>query len=158
MNRGANVFRVIDAAETVSETAAITRGCRRMLWQQGFSSITELTLPNGRRADIVALGRRGEITIIEVKSCLADFRADAKWPDYAPYCDAFYFAVNRDFPADRIPEETGLIIADAYGAAITRDAVPHPVASARRRKLLIDIARLSSDRLHAAEDGARDQL
>ena len=89
-----------------------------------------MTLPNGRRADIMALGPRGEIAIAEVKSGLEDFRTDRKWGEYLPYCDAFYFAVAPEFPREILPETPGLIVADGFGGAVLREA---PVAAGRRR-------------------------
>ena len=78
--------------------AAIVRGVQLMFAELGLASLTEVGLANGRRADLMAVGRRGEIVIVEVKSCLQDFRTDQKWPEYAPYCDRFYFAIDCDFP------------------------------------------------------------
>ena len=107
-------------------TAAVTRGAGRLLTALGYAPLAEVTLPNGRRADLMALGRRGEIFIVEVKSSLEDFRTDLKWREYQPYCDAFAFAVAPEFPREILPEEPGLIVADAFGGAVLREA---PVAS-----------------------------
>src|SRR5688572_33205910 len=96
-------------------TATVTRGAARLLTALGYAPLTEVTLPNGRRADLMALGRRGEIFIVEVKSSLADLRADLKWGEYGPYCDAFAFAVAPEFPRERLPSEPGLIVADGFG-------------------------------------------
>lgn len=132
-----------------SQAAAnICRGTMRMLAQLGFAPIMELTLANNRRADIVALGRKGEIWIIEVKSCLADFRADGKWPDYDAYCDRFYFAVDAEFPCEVLPPDTGLILADRYSAEIIRDSEEVPLAAARRKAVTLRYARAGSRRLH----------
>ena len=106
-----------------SETAMrIMRGVSRMLAGQNFASLPEVTLPNHRRADLLAIGPRGEIWIIEIKSSLTDFQTDKKWPDYLDYCDSFFFAVEPDFPTEHLPEACGLILADAYGAEIIRTA------------------------------------
>ena len=84
-----------------SETALmIARGVRRLLRARGFSSLTELPLTDGRRADIAAVNRDGEVLIVEVKSSPADFRADRKWRDYAACCDRLYFAISEQTPAD----------------------------------------------------------
>jgi hypothetical protein len=105
-----------------SETAPmIARGVRRLLRARGFSSLTELPLTDGRRADIAAVNRDGEVLIVEVKSCAADFRADRKWRDYAVCCDRLYFAISEHTPADLMPLEAGLIVADPYGAEIVRE-------------------------------------
>ena len=107
----------------------IMRGVSRMLAGQNFAGLPEVTCPiTGAR--ICWRGSRGEIWIIEIKSSLTDFQTDKKWPDYLDYCDSFFFAVEPDFPVERLPEACGLILADAYGAEIIR---PAPVSSWRRR-------------------------
>ena len=125
-------------------TAAVTRGAARLLVALGYSPLLEVTLPNGRRADLMALGRKGEIFIVEVKSGIEDFRVDLKWPEYRPYCDAFAFAVAPEFPRDILPEEPGLIIADGFGGAVLRDAGIVALAGARRKALTLAFARLAA--------------
>jgi hypothetical protein len=132
--------------------AAIQRGVRRLYASLGAASLTELTLASGRRADVMALDPSGAITIVEIKSCLADFRADGKWPDYRDFCDRFLFAVGPDFPLDVLPDETGLIVADGYGAHILREPPHHPLAGARRKALTARFARVAAARLHALVD------
>lgn len=127
--------------------AEIARGVLRLMSDHGFAGVTEMTLANGRRADIAAIGPGGEITIIEIKSSVADFRSDQKWPEYRPFCDRFYFAVGQDFPHDLIPEETGLIIADAFGGAVIREAVCEKLVAARRKAVTLRFARLAATRL-----------
>lgn len=130
-----------------SEAAlAIQRGVTRHLMQQNIACLPELVLPNHRRADLMAIDKTGELAIIEIKSGLADFLADKKWPDYLPYCDRFYFAVAPDFPVERLPSETGLIFADAYGAEIMREAPFDKLAAARRQALMRRIARIGAFR------------
>jgi len=142
-----------------SEAAAnIARGTMRMLAVRAFTPIMELTLANQRRADVVALGPKGEIWIIEIKSCLADYRSDGKWPDYDAFCDRFFFAVDANFPTDVIPCDSGLIIADRYGAEIVRDCTEQRLASARRKALTLRFARIASQRLHATLDPGRAAL
>ena len=131
---------------------AIARGARRLLRAQGYSTVTELGLSDGRRADIVALKADGTILIVEVKSCLADFRADRKWRDYAAHCDRLYFAISEATPAAIMPEEAGLILADRFGAAILRDPEPHPLAPATRRAMFLRFACAAADRLHRLVD------
>ena len=136
-----------------SETAlAVARGARRLLRARGFSTLCELTLATGRRADIVALSGNSVIHIVEIKSSVADFRADAKWREYRDFCDRFYFAVTPDFPADILPEDTGLILADAYGASIEREPGEHRLAPATRRAVLLRFAQAAADRLHTLGD------
>ena len=100
-----------------SETALlIARGTARLLRSLGFSCVSELPLPSGRRADLVALNERGEIWIVEIKSSVEDLRADQKWQEYRAHCDRLFFAFTRDLPCEIFPQDTGLIVADGYGA------------------------------------------
>jgi hypothetical protein len=142
-----------------SETASmIARGVRRLLRARGFSSVTELPLVDGRRADVVALNGEGEVLIVEIKSSAADLRADRKWRDYAACCDRLYFAISQAIPAEIAPLEAGLIIADAFGAEIVREADVRRMASASRRAMLLRFAQAAADRLHRLSDpgGAPD--
>ena len=125
-------------------TATVTRGAARLLSALGYAPLAEVTLPNGRRADLMALGPKGEIFIVEVKSGIEDFRVDVKWPEYRPYCDAFAFAVAPEFPREILPEEPGLIVADGFGGAILREAPLEVLAGARRRALTLAFARLAA--------------
>ena len=136
-----------------SETALfVARGTRRLLRAKGFCSVTELTLQSGRRADVVALASDGTIHIIEIKSSLADFRADQKWREYRLHCDRLYFAIPEDMPPDVMPEDAGLIVADAYGAAIMREAPEHRLGAATRRAVLMRFAQTAAQRLHGLSD------
>ena len=136
-----------------SETAlAIARGARRLLRALGYSTVTELPLGDGRRADIVAVGPDGAILIVEIKSSIADFRADRKWRDYAAHCDRLYFAISDDTPVDIMPDEAGLILADRFGAAILREPEPRVLAPATRRAVLLRFACAAADRLHRLVD------
>lgn len=136
----------------IDDAQALMRGAARLLWQMGFSAIPEFILPDGRRADLAALGRKGEITIVEIKSGIADFRADNKWQNYSGYCDRIYFAVSQRFPHDLIPEESGLIVADAFGGAILRESPALTLAPARRKALTLRFARAAADRLMRVEE------
>jgi len=127
--------------------AGIVRGLQRMFAESGIASLTEVTLANGRRADVMAVGPKGEIVIVEVKSCLQDFQTDQKWPEYAPYCDRFYFAVDCDFPQERIPEAVGLMCCDAVGGAVLREVEPAPLNAARRKAVTLSFARVAAARL-----------
>jgi hypothetical protein len=136
-----------------SESAlAIAIGTRRLLATHGFTSVTELTLASGRRADIAALGQDGTIWIVEIKSSLADFRADAKWPDYRDFSDRFFFAVADGFPTHILPPDTGLVLADGYGAAVVREAPEHRLAAARRKAMMLRFAHAAAGRLHLLAD------
>jgi hypothetical protein len=141
---------VILAFSRPETTSAVTRGAARLMAALGLSPLLEVGLPNGRRADIMALGPKGEIVIVEVKSGLEDFRTDRKWGEYLPFCDAFYFAVGPEFPGDALPAEPGLIVADAFDGAVVREAPASPLAPARRKALTIAFARLAAMRCLAA--------
>ncbi len=130
----------------------LARGVLRVMDMLGYSGVTEMTLANGRRTDVTAIGPAGQIVIVEIKSSVADFRCDAKWPEYQPFCDQFYFAVGRGFPHDLIPDEAGLIIADAFGGAIIREAPENKLAAARRKAVTLRFARLAAARLTALAD------
>lgn len=136
---------IIDMRPSRPETTAVvTRGAARLLVDLGYAPLAEVTLPNGRRADLMALGPKGDILIVEVKSGLEDFRVDRKWGEYAPYGDAFYFAVAPHFPDGVLPEEPGLLVADGFGGAVVREAPLTPLAPARRKALTLAFARLAA--------------
>ena len=128
-------------------TQAVTRGTARLLADMGYAPLLEVGLPNGRRADVMALGRKGDIVICEVKSSLEDYRIDRKWPEYAPFCDAFFFAVGPEFPHAVLTEEPGLIVADAFGGAVVREAPVLPLAPPRRKALTLAFARMGAMRV-----------
>jgi hypothetical protein len=125
----------------------LARGACRALAQLGYASLTEIALANGRRADILALGRTGELIIVEIKSSAADFRSDHKWPHYKDFADRLYFAVPKEFPALLIPDDCGLMVADGFGAAILRHGLAVPLAPARRRALTLRFATVAATRL-----------
>jgi len=127
-------------------TLGVTRGVARLLVDMGYAPLLEVGLPNGRRADVMALGPRGDIVICEVKSGVEDYRCDQKWREYGPFCDAFYFAVAPEFPHDLIGDDCGLIVADGFGGAVVRDATAIPLAPARRKALTLAFARLGAFR------------
>ncbi|HEY8382320.1 MAG TPA: MmcB family DNA repair protein [Microvirga sp.] len=132
--------------------AGVQRGVRRLFAQLGHVTLPEFTLANGRRADVIALAPDGQLTIIEIKSSVADFRADQKWPDYEDFCDRFYFAVPETVPFDVLPQDRGLILADSFGAAIMREAQSHALAGARRKAVMLRFAHVAAGILHAMAD------
>jgi hypothetical protein len=142
----------IGAPESVVDAALLARGICRALGQLGYATLTEFSLANGRRADVIALARSGEIAIVEVKSSPADFRTDRKWPEYWDFCDRLYFAVAAAFPRDLIPAECGLVIADPFGAAILREPTPRPLTAARRRAVTLRFAQAGALRLRRLVD------
>jgi hypothetical protein len=132
--------------------AEICRGTARLLSTHGMAAVTEVSLGNGRRADIVAITHAGEIWIVEVKSCLDDFRTDAKWPEYREHCDKLHFAVGPAFPIDALPTDTGVIIADRFGGTLVRSAPQHKLTAARRRAMTLTLARTAAARLQRTID------
>jgi hypothetical protein len=136
-----------------SETAlAIARGTARLLRSLGFSCISELSLPSGRRADLVALNERGEIWIVEIKSSIEDLRADQKWQDYRAHCDRLFFAFTQDLPCEIFPAETGLIVADAYGAHMHCEAPEHRLPAPTRKLMMLRFANTAAQRLNRLHD------
>jgi hypothetical protein len=134
--------------------ALIRRATARLCGRLDWAPLHEVMLPNGRRADILALRPDGGFICIEVKSGPRDFQVDEKWPEYRDYADALFFAVDADFPLALLPAETGLIVAAGLEAELLRDAPAHPMPGARRRALLQRFAALAAGRLAAAEDPA----
>ena len=131
----------------------VQRGVMRLLRSvYDFCCYAEVPLANGRRADVLGVGPKGEIWIVEIKSSLIDYRVDAKWPNYKDYCDRFFFAKPPELDAAIFPAEEGLIVADAHGAEILRHAEAFPLAPARRKALLLKLTRLGADRVHQLMD------
>ena len=139
------------AVEPLS-AALLARGVCRTLEQLGYVSLLEFPLANGRRADILALGKTGELVIVEIKSSVADFRADRKWSAYRDFSDRLYFAVPNDFPRLLIPDECGLMVADSFGAAVLRDGDTRKLDAGRRRALVMRFARTAAMRLYRLLD------
>jgi hypothetical protein len=136
-----------------SETAlAVARGTARLLHAHGYSVVSELSLPSGRRADLVALDASGEIWIVEIKSSVADFRADQKWQDYRAHCDRLFFATAMDVPCEIFPPDTGLIVADAFGAQMHCDAPEHRLPAPTRKAMMLLFARAAAQRLQSLAD------
>ncbi len=141
-----------EALKSCRTSERVTKGVRRLLASAGNSTVRKLVLPNGRRADVVGISASGQVTIVEVKSSAADFRADTKWPDYLSHCDLFYFALAANGPVDLIPADVGLILADAYGGEFVRLALHAPVPGPRRRAVLLSFARHAANQVHALQD------
>lgn len=143
-----------DAAPIAGEVA---RGVTRLLCRQDLFAVCEMPLPNGRRADLMAIGPKGGLTIVEIKVAKADLLGDGKWFDYLDYCDRFFWAVPphlaRLLEDQRyLPAQAGLIVADRYDAAVIRDAAHRPLAPARRKAELLRFARRAARRLSAQVD------
>ena len=144
-----------DDGRQSARARVIARGTCRLLACYGMRAITELSLANGRRADLIATGEDGSIWIVEIKSSLEDFRTDQKWPEYRDFSDRLFFAVAPDFPQDVLPADAGLIIADRYGGEILREAPEHRLPAARRKAVLIRFARVAASRLMTIADPER---
>ncbi len=130
-------------------TVEVTRGAARLLVGLGFAPLAEVALPNGRRADLMALGPKGEIAIVEVKSSIEDYRVDRKWGEYALFCERFYFAVAPEFPRQVLAEGPGLIVADGFGGALLTESPHLALAPARRKALTLAFGRLAAMRAMA---------
>jgi hypothetical protein len=165
--RGRRVINgVMDAALLLpsdgrqSATAAlVARGTTRFLRAMGFACVAELALPSGRRADLVALNARGEVWIVEIKSSVADLRADHKWHDYRAHCDRLFFAFTADLPCEIFPADAGLIVADGYGAHLHCEAPEHRLPAATRKAMLLRFALAAAERLNRlADPQAEDRM
>jgi hypothetical protein len=132
--------------------AAIQRGVTRLLRLHGFATLSEATLASGHRADVLALGRSGEVFIVEIKSSPTDFRSDRKWPKYCDFCDRFYFATGPDFDHTLLPPDHGIIVADRHGGDYVRHPAGHSLNAGRRRAITLLFARHAAGRLQTAID------
>lgn len=132
--------------------AEIARGVQRLLIAMDFRPLLEFKLSNGRRVDVAALDRKGQLLFVEIKSSLADFRSDEKWPEYLGFCEQFYFAVGPSFPTEVLPQEWGLIISDRYGGEILRPSPMQKLNAARRKGVTLSFARASAGRLFDLRD------
>lgn len=130
-----------------SAALEIQRGVTRVFNAHAIASLTELVLPNGRRADLVGITTKGAIWIVEIKSSVSDYQTDQKWPDYKAYCDHFFFAVAPDFPISLLPAEAGLVVADNYGGEIIRQTDAGRLAAARRKSMTLLFAQTAARRL-----------
>jgi hypothetical protein len=144
--------------ETPMTAVDVARGVCRWFAREGAAALTEVSLGNGRRADVMALGADGRLTIVEIKVSMADLRADLKWPDYLDYCDRFFWAVPEAFPtapfeaAERFPDRNGLIVADRFEAAVLRPAAWTTLHASRRKAETLRFARCAAARLMRAAD------
>lgn len=137
-----------------SETALrVQRGVMRLLRQRyDLACFAEVPLANGRRADVIGVGPKGQIWVVEIKSSLEDYRVDKKWPEYREFSDRFFFAKPPELEGSIFPESEGLIVADQHGAEILRDAPEDTMAPARRKAMMLRLTRLGADRIHILMD------
>lgn len=140
------------ADQEVRLAIALARGISRTLADQGYGTLVEFSLNNGRRADVIGLDGAGRFVIVEIKTSEADFRADRKWTEYREYCDLFYFAVPVGFPQAILPENHGLMAADAYAAAVIRESAEIPMNGSRRRAQVLRFGLIASERLQRLAD------
>ncbi len=147
-------YLAVPAPSFPERSLAVRRAAARLCGRLGWAPVYEVPLPNGRRADILALRPDGGFVCIEVKSGPRDFLSDGKWPDYRDFSDELYFAVDDAFPLELLPAEVGLIVASEGFADIVREAPAHLLAPARRRRLLQRFAWIAALRLAAMEDPA----
>jgi hypothetical protein len=127
-------------------TIETTRGVGRYLVNLGYAVLTEFTLANNRRADVIGIADNGRFVIVEVKVSVADLRGDTKWPEYEDFCDQLYFAVPPGFPHELVPARAGLIIADSWGAEAIREAPDTGLHASRRKALTLRFARAAAQR------------
>lgn len=130
----------------------LARGVCRLLLSYDFAPLEEFVPERGKRVDVIGLGPKGEIWVVECKSSRADFLSDGKWQGYLNWCDRFFWAVDQDFPLDLLPDESGLIIADGYGGELVRMPAETPLAAARRKVMTRKFARDSARRLQGLRD------
>lgn len=144
----------MEGTANIAGTAAdaVARGVCRYLAGLGCATLTEFRVGKGRRVDVVGLDRASRFVVVEIKTSEADYRTDGKWHEYLPFADQFFFAVPEGFPHHILPPDQGLMVADAYGAAVLRDAAHTPMNGARRRAQLLRFARTAGVRLHRAWD------
>lgn len=135
-----------------SENAMLVRrGVQRLMIDHSHAVLPELSLANGRRADLVVVTKKGAIWIIEIKSSIEDLRVDKKWPEYRDFCDRLYFATHPDVPQDIFPQDAGFILSDGYGAEILEEAPEHKLSPATRKAVMLRFARAAASRLTTLE-------
>ena len=132
--------------------ARLRRGAARLLTDFGYAVLYEFKLTNGRRVDLIGLSDAAEFVIVEIKSSVEDFRSDRKWHEYLPFCERFYFAVSERFPDRLLPGDCGVIVADAYGGAVRRQATPVPINASRKRRQVLRFALAAAGRLQRRID------
>ncbi len=144
-------------AEQSPIAAEVARGVTRLFCRRDWFAMCEVPLPNGRRADLVAIDSKGHLTIVEIKVSRADLLGDTKWRDYLDYCDRFFWAVPQALcglleEEHFLPREAGLLVADRYDAAVLREAVLNPLSPARRKAEWLNFARRAARRLSVQID------
>ena len=142
---------IIDLRQSAT-ALRVQRGVMRLLRETyDMACFAEVSLPHGRRADVMGVGAKGEIWIVEIKTSIEDFRVDRKWPDYRLHCDRLFFATHQEVPLDIFPEECGLFVSDGYGAHLLREAPEHKLSPASRKAMMLNFSRAAAHRLMMAE-------
>ena len=134
------------------ESRDILRGVCRHLVNLNYSPLTEFKLSSKRRVDVIGLNKLGQFIIVEIKSSVSDFRGDKKWREYWPFADEMYFAVANGFPIDLLPNDCGIIIADAYNAATLQPSPINRMNAVRRKSQTVRFAKTAAKRLHRLRD------
>ncbi len=143
---------IVDGRQSVT-ALRVQRGVMRLLRETfDMACFAEVTLKSGRRADVLGVGPKGEIWIVEIKSSLIDFQVDRKWHEYRDFSDKFFFAKPPELDPDIFPATEGLIVADGHDGAVLRDSPLTPLSPARRKALMLKLARLGADRIHVLMD------
>lgn len=137
---------------TLQPGQLLARGVSRHLASHGFACVEELVPTRGLRVDVMALGPKGEIWVVECKSSRVDFTSDCKWQGYLEWADRFFWAVDAHFPTELLPDESGLIVGDGYGAEIMRMPEETKLAPARRKVMIQKFAFHAAHRLHSLRD------
>ena len=136
-----------DYPTPVIESGGSSAGLKRFCEGVGDNTIDIANASRRIKISEVEKCSAAGITIVEIKSSIADLKADNKWPDYREYCDALFFATLSDVPPDIFPEDAGFIVADAHGAEIMRPAPEEKLIAVRRKAVHLAFARASAQRL-----------
>lgn len=141
-----------DSLDHLQPGQRLARGVSRYFRSLGFAPLEEFVPSRGLRVDVMGLGPKGELWIVECKSSRADFQSDHKWQGYLEWADRYFWAVDQAFPTELLPEGTGLIVADAYDAEILRMAPETKLSAPRRKKLVQKFAMDAARRLQTLRD------
>ena len=141
----------IDDGRQSEKALMVRHGVQRLFLRLGIPVLSELPFADGRRADLVGIGRKGEVIIVEIKSSIGDLKADHKWQDYRAHCDRLYFASHAEVPMELFPESCGFILADGFDGYIMRDAPEHRMSAATRKSVMLRFSRVAARRLTKAE-------
>lgn len=137
---------------------AVARGICRLFARNDIWVTQEMSLRNGRRADLMGIDAKGRIVIVEIKTARGDLMGDGKWPNYLDFCDRFFWGLPPELDRacldgeDFRPDCCGVIVADEYDAEIIRPAPSIPLAAARRKVEVERLARVALRRNVVLQD------